>query len=343
MCGCDERFAELADEIGDACNAAQRLRRIATDLKVFSSGQAEEHLPVDVERVLDSAARMAWSQVRQRARLITNYTGVPLAVGAEARLGQVLLNLIINAAQAIPEGDAEHNEIRLSTYVAADGRITIDVEDTGSGIAPHVMAQLFTPFVTTKPVGVGTGLGLSISRQLLNAMGGSIWADSRVGRGTVFHVALLPARTPPPAQPAIAAAPSGAVTQRARILIVDDEEMLGAIVRRVLKGHDVTVLTSAREALARIDTGERFDVILCDVMMPQMTGVEFHRALSAGHPDQARCVIFLTGGAFTAETAAFLDSVPNPRLEKPFDAAKLRARVQAHLAECSADRTGKPA
>ena len=338
-----DQIGELADEIRDAYEAAQRVRSIAMDLKVFSSGQAEANQPVDVERVLESAVRMGWNQVRQRARLVKNYSAVPPAVGVEARLGQVFLNLIVNAAQAIPEGAAERNEIRLSTRLDRDGRIVIDIEDTGAGIPPHVMNQLFTPFVTTKPVGIGTGLGLSICQRLVTAMGGSIWADSSVGRGTVFHVALQPARviTPAaaPATPAVAESAAG----RGKILVVDDEEMLGTLLRRVLRGHDVTVLTDARKGLELIDGGARFDAILCDVMMPVMSGMEFHRALAERHPDQVRALIFLTGGAFSKETAAFLDSVPNAHVEKPFDAVKLRARVEAYLAERATRPSGEVA
>ena len=331
-----DKLGDLDHEIRDAYEAAQRVRSIALDLKVFSSGQADQLQPIDVERVLDSAIRMGWNQVRHRAQLVKNYGQVPQVMGSEARLGQVFLNLIVNAAQAIPAGDAESNEIRLRTQVK-DGRIVIDVEDTGSGIAPSVMSQLFTPFVTTKPVGIGTGLGLSICQRLVNAMGGTIWAESTAGRGTVFHVALQPADAVPASVATTAARtmdPAPAAT--ARILIVDDEEMLGTILRRLFKTHDVTVLTNAREALERIDAGTHYDAILCDVMMPIMTGIEFHRALTERHPALVPSLIFLTGGAFNKETAAFLSSVPNTRVEKPFDAARLRGLVEAHLASRTA-------
>jgi CheY-like chemotaxis protein len=160
-------------------------------------------------------------------------------------------------------------------------------------------------------------------------MGGSIWADSTVGVGTTFHVALPRAQAP-----AVDDAPSrtqAADAAKARILVIDDEDMIGMILRRALKGHDVTVLSSAKDALTRIVAGERYDAILCDLMMPEMTGVEFHAALTAQFPDQARALMFLTGGAFNSETAAFLAAVPNERLEKPFDIARLRETINNHL------------
>ncbi len=327
-----EPLGDLPAEIHEALEAARRVRQIALDLKLFSGGQADDIAPVNLERVLDSSLRMAWNQVRHRARVIKRYGAVPKVSAAEARLGQVFLNLIVNAAQAMPEGDPESHVLTLTTRVDEDRRVVVDIEDTGTGIAPHVMSRLFAPFVTTKPAGVGTGLGLSICQRLINAMGGSIWADSEVGRGTVFHVALNPAIAPVVSAPAHVAADAKRHTAHARILVVDDEELIGMLLRRVLKAHDVTVVSNGKDALTRIAKGARYDAILCDLMMPGMTGIEFYQALSRRFPDQARALIFLTGGAYNKEAAAFLDSVDNSHVEKPFDAAKLRDRVDAHLA-----------
>jgi CheY-like chemotaxis protein len=327
-----DQLGDLPAEIHEALEAARRVRQIALDLKLFSGGQDDDIAPADVERVLDSSLRMAWNQLRHRARVVKRYGAVPPVSVAEARLGQVFLNLIVNAAQAMPDGDSEGNLLTLTTRTDTDGRVVVDIEDNGSGIAPHVMTRLFAPFVTTKPAGVGTGLGLSICQRLINAMGGSIWADSEVGRGTVFHVALTPAVASAFGAPPPAAAGATRPTSRARILVVDDEELIGMLLRRVLKAHDVMVLSNGKDALARIAAGARYDAILCDLMMPGMTGIEFYETLSRRFPDQARALIFLTGGAYNKEAAAFLDSVANPHIEKPFDAAKLRDRVHAHLA-----------
>jgi C4-dicarboxylate-specific signal transduction histidine kinase len=170
-----EALGDVPDEINEAYDAAQRGRRIAIDLKVFSGGQTDVNSAMDVESVLDSTVRLARNEVGQRASVVKKYGGVPLATGAESRLGQVLLNLIVNAAQAMPDGRTQANEIRLVTRVS-EGRVVIDIEDTGTGIPAHVMQKLFTPGVTTKPVGIGTGLGLSICKRLVEALGGSIWA-----------------------------------------------------------------------------------------------------------------------------------------------------------------------
>jgi CheY-like chemotaxis protein len=209
--------------------------------------------------------------------------------------------------------------------------VVVELSDTGSGIPPAVRHKMFDPFFTTKPAGVGTGLGLAICQRIITALGGEITVDSEVGVGSTFTIALPVAEpreevtSPPPIQVVDG-------RRRGRILVVDDEKVVATTVRRVLQAeHEVEVLTSAQEALRRISEGERFDLILCDLMMPVMTGVELHGALLRTAPDQAAAMVFLTAGAFTPRARAFLDEVPNPRLDKPFELSALRALVQERL------------
>jgi PAS domain S-box-containing protein len=321
----------LPELIDDARTAAERVRQIVRDLKIFSRAEDDDRGPVDVARVMESSLRLAWNEIRHRARLVKDYGRVPPALASESRLGQVFLNLIVNAAQAIPEGQTESNEIRIRTATDAGGRIIVEVADTGAGMSPAVLKQLFTPFFTTKPAGIGTGLGLSICQRLLEAMNGEIRVESTEGRGTTFRLALPAATLEAKAQvfgPAAREAP----VLRGRILVIDDEAMIGSVMKRILQpAHDVMALTSAEVALARITGGERFDVIFCDLMMPQMTGMDLHRALLSLVPEQADQIIFLTGGAFTRAGRLFLDSVTNQRVEKPFDAQHLRALVNDRI------------
>jgi len=143
-----------------------------------------------IDRVVDSSIRMASNEIRHRAQLVRNYREVPPVHGNEARLGQVFLNLIVNAAQAIPEGRAGANEIRVSTWLGENDRVITEVSDTGTGIPPDALARIFDPFFTTKPSGAGTGLGLAICRRIVTSLGGDILVDSQLGRGTTIRVSL---------------------------------------------------------------------------------------------------------------------------------------------------------
>jgi signal transduction histidine kinase len=187
----------------EAREGAERVRHIVRDLKVFSRGDTEERTAVDPRRVMDSCANMARGEIRHRARLVKRYAETPRVSANEARLGQVLLNLLVNATHAIPEGAPDENEIRVATGVDAEGRVMMEVEDTGSGIPDDVKAHIFEPFFTTKTGGAGTGLGLSICQSIVTALGGEITVESEVGRGTTFRVFLPPASMsdPPPPSP----------------------------------------------------------------------------------------------------------------------------------------------
>jgi PAS domain S-box-containing protein len=316
--------AELEEMLQDAREGAERLRGIVRDLRLFSREDGEERGAVQVESVLDSTLRLAAPQIRQRARLIKCYGGVPEVHGNQGRLGQVFLNLIVNAAQAIPEGRPNENEIRLTTERDAAGRILVSVADTGSGIPIDVQRRMFTPFFTTKPADIGTGLGLCICQRIVSVLGGEIWFESLEGRGTVFRVALLPVM---PTSLTIPAAP-----RRARVLIVDDEPATTRAVKRLLaRHHDVSAVHSVSAALATFAAGQRFDVVLCDVMMPQLTGIDLYLSLTRIDPDQARRVVFLTGSPVTPTTNSILTCLPNPILKKPLDAASLAATIQTLL------------
>jgi PAS domain S-box-containing protein len=319
---------ELSDELNDAREAAERVRNIVRDLKLFSRSDEESRGEVRVEHALESSIRMVWNEVRHRATLVRDYKPVPPVFANESRLGQVFLNLIVNAAQAIPEGRASQHQIRVATSVASDDRVRIDIADTGSGMPPDVVAQLFTPFFTTKPIGVGTGLGLSICHQLVTAIGGEITVDTEVGAGTTFSV-FLPAAAPAARVATPSAATAVPNTRRGRVLIVDDEQIVAATLQRALaKRHDVTAVDAA-EAARRVTQGEHFDVILCDLMMPNITGMDLHAEIDRVSPAQAARMIFVTGGAFTQQGRTFLERTKNPHLEKPIDVDELRALVDA--------------
>jgi CheY-like chemotaxis protein/anti-sigma regulatory factor (Ser/Thr protein kinase) len=285
---------------------------------------------VDVKATMESSVGMAWNEIRHRARLIKEYGAVPPVEANEARLGQVFLNLLVNAAQALPEGNADRSEIRIRTRL--DGAwVIIEVSDTGAGIPPENINRIFDAFFTTKAVGAGTGLGLAICQRIVTDMGGTLTVESKVGSGTTFRVALPVARREARMLTPKHVHKHGDI-RRGRILVVDDEALVASVVQRVLaKEHDVVTAIVAREALAMCAAGETFDLILCDLMMPEMTGMELYRELMVVAPDQANKMLFLTGGAFTDSARTFLAEPPKEYIEKPFDAANLRAIVQRYL------------
>jgi signal transduction histidine kinase len=185
-----EATAEIRESLEDARHGTERVRRIVRDLKVFSRPDDEGLGPVDVRRLLDSSISFAANEIRHRARLVREYAEVPEVHGNSGRLGQVFVNLLVNAAQAIPEGAADLHRIRVVIRPDGARRVAVEVHDTGGGIPEAIRDRIFEPFFTTRPVGMGTGLGLAICHGIITEMGGQISVDSAVGQGTVVRVSL---------------------------------------------------------------------------------------------------------------------------------------------------------
>ncbi|NTX39491.1 GAF domain-containing protein [Myxococcus sp. CA033] len=183
------RTSEMEEVLREAVDGAHRVRQIVRDLRTFSRGDDEVATAVNLQAVLESAITMARGELKMRAQIIRDYRDVPSVEGNEGRFGQVFLNLLINAAQSIPEGKPEHNEVRVILRPLGD-RVIVEVHDTGVGMTPEVCARIFDPFFTTKPVGEGTGLGLSICHGIVTGFGGDISVESEVGRGSIFRVSL---------------------------------------------------------------------------------------------------------------------------------------------------------
>ena len=317
--------------IKDAQEAAERMRLIVRDLSILSrSNDEEKHVPVEIHRVLETSIRMTSNETRHRARLVRDYGDLPCVMGSEAKLSQVFINLIVNAAQAIPEGRAATNEITIATHKNAAGCAVIEFRDSGSGIPPNVLPRIFDAFFSTKAVTTGTGLGLAICHRIITAYGGAISAESQIGRGSIFRIVLPPADGEnPEIQSSTTDVARG---HSARILVVDDEKMLGVTIQRALGGeHEVTAVTTAREALRLLSGDEQFDLILCDLMMPEMTGMELYAELLQLAPDEAKKFVFMTGGAFTEDASRFLARVSNASIEKPIRVSKLRSFVRGFV------------
>jgi PAS domain S-box-containing protein len=318
-------------ELQDAYDAAKRVESIVRDLRLFSRSDADNRANVDVHSLLDSTLRMARAALRHRAHVVKDYHEIPDVLANEPRLGQVFLNLIINAAQALPEDGSDTEEIRIRTGVDAQGCVCVEISDTGCGIPEDVARRLFTPFLTTKPAGVGTGLGLVICQRIVSALNGEISFESKVNEGTTFRVVLPAAKSAPRSLPARPIARPA--KQRGRIVIIDDEALVGSVLSKAL-GHEHAThnFADAREALQHLRSHPDVDVILCDLVMPDMSGMEFYEALVQTLPTLSARVIFVTGGAFTQTMLEFLERVPNLHLRKPLNIGELRAVVNDRIA-----------
>jgi signal transduction histidine kinase len=334
------RAHEVLLALEHARDGAERIRNTVRSLQTFSRPENETRAPLQLSRLLDATLPMVANEIRHRARLVKHYEPVPDVVANEARLGQVFLNLLLNAVQALPEEHAESNEIQLLLRAPYPDRVLIEVHDNGVGIPAQVRGRIFEPFFTTKPVGIGTGLGLTICHGIVTSLGGALTFESEVGKGTTFRVELpaagrtmganavarVSSEAPAPSKPAAAG----------RILVVDDEPIVCFSLERLLSTEgEVVALTSARQALALIRSGERFDIILCDLMMPEMDAPVLYEEIRRIAPAQAERMVFVTGGAFTVRAREFLESVPNPRLVKPFDVEALVELVRSRIGEAA--------
>jgi signal transduction histidine kinase/CheY-like chemotaxis protein len=322
------KLFDLQSMLLDAARGTERIARIVGGLTTFSRAAEEVSSVVDVRSVLDDSVDMAFNQIRHRAALVKDYGEVPLVDVDQVRLGQVFLNLLVNAAHALPEGAADRNAIRVVTSTDSAGRAVIEVRDTGHGIPQDVLPRIFDPFFTTKAVGIGTGLGLSICRNSVLAMKGEISVESGPATGTVFRIVLPAAQRDRQREDAAAPPSLHPISRRGLVLVVDDEESVGTVLRRALSDHEVTAVCSAAEALDLIASGIRYDVILSDLMMPGRSGMDLYETLSQCSPRDALRMVFVSGGAFTPGAAAFLERVPNERLAKPFELSAVRAIVQ---------------
>ncbi len=318
--------------INDAREGVSRMSAVVRDLRALSRPDEETRGPVDVVAVLASSIKMAHNEIRHRARVVTSYgDDLPQVDADPSRLGQVFLNLLLNAAHAIVDGDAAHNEIAIRVHATPDRkRVRIDISDTGVGISPTVMRRIFDPFFTTKAPGVGTGLGLSISHQIVRSLDGEIQVESAPGSGSTFSV-TLPVATA--ARLAEASSQTPVTRKKGRLLLVDDEAALGRSLTMLLAPEtQVVAVTRADDALARLTAGERFDAILCDLMMPEISGIDLYERIRDAAPDYSGRIIFMTGGAFTPKAREFLAKVDRPHLEKPFSEAQLREALERLLA-----------
>lgn len=319
--------------VDSAIEGAERIRDVVRDLSSLSGQDARRNTALDLRPVLEASARMARSELQYRARLSTKLGPVPKVLADKSRLGQVFLNILINAAQSIPVGDAEFNEVSLETSTGENGWAVVEIRDTGSGIPPEVVDRIFEPFVTTKGE-TGTGLGLFLCASIVRDLGGNLTVAANGEQGTCFRLELPPAPVSDRSRRQRKRSDSGRRSAgRARVLVVDDEAGVLGFLEDALSEHDVVLANSGMKALELVGAGD-FDIIFCDLIMPDVSGMEVFRCLVDERPDLVDRVVFMTGGAFTPRAQEFLRDKAQPLLEKPFDIAE----VLDHVARAVAGR-----
>jgi PAS domain S-box-containing protein len=332
-----EQIGELIAALQDASDGNERVRRSVEDLRHFSRGAEAIEVPIDLSVALDVAVRVTAHAVRHHATVRKEYGIAPRVLAEEGQLSRVFMNLLLHAAQATGDGDAAQHTIVLTTRTDAAGRAVAEVMDDGPGMAEDTLHRIFDPFFTTLPENAEIGLALAICHSIVTSLGGEIEVESQLGKGTTFRVTLPPARPTAsmlsprrvPSLPVPAA--SKAPNQRGRVLVVDDEIAIGKALRRILSvDHEVALESDARVALERLSR-ETFDIVFCDLMMPNMSGMDFFDELARRSPNQAARVVFLTGGAFSPRSEEFLRSSQNVVLAKPFSREAVSSVVRTMM------------
>jgi signal transduction histidine kinase/CheY-like chemotaxis protein len=341
-----EQVARLGEE-------ADRASRILKSLLLFARGEGAERQPVDLNELVERTLSLRAYELKvQNIDLVRHYApDLPAVLADATQLQQVVLNLVLNAEQAI-RSQRPHGRITLRTrWQPEEGQVVVEISDDGPGILPAVRPFIFDAFFTTKEAPEGSGLGLSISEVIVKDHGGEIGVESTPGCGATFSVELPLPPQPPPARPApplagrAAAAPARrrrAVRVGARILVVDDEPVVAHLIADTLRkqGFVVRVHTDSRRALEEAYR-RPFDLVICDVRMPELDGAAFHRLLSERRPEMAQRLLFTTGDTLARDTMRFLEQVRLPHLAKPFHVEELRAMVAEVMGELAtvADQT----
>jgi two-component system, cell cycle sensor histidine kinase and response regulator CckA len=309
------------EHLGPALAGTERIRQIARELQAFSRPDDERLAPLEVGTVVRSVLKLVRKEIEARARLVEDLGASPPVLANEARLVQVLVNMLINAWQALPEPDPARQVIGVRTG-ELDSQALIEIWDSGPGVPPARREEIFEPFVTTKGVGGGSGLGLFVCRNIITSLQGQISVHDAPGGGALFRV-VLPATRPVAAVPAATPVPAAPIAagRRRRLLIIDDDVLVaGALVAGFdPKLFEVRTVFDGQTGLELLLTDPDLDLAYCDLMMKGFNGIDLHDELERRAPALVAKVVFMTGGAFTLQGQAFVDRHRDRCLHKPFD------------------------
>lgn len=322
----DRLETDLPELVAEAAEGSRRIGELVRDLRDFARIDNQTETRVDINDCLDAAERLTRNLIRHRARIHREYTArMPATHCNFGRLSQVFLNLLTNAVQSFDEADVERNVIHLVTDTD-DGWLHVRVSDNGRGIPKETIPRLFEPFFSTRREQGGTGLGLAIAKENAESLGGRLEVESSPGEGSTFTLSL-PIRCSTAEY--FSEHPRVSPTKRIHVLVVDDDTMLlRGLARALRRSFEVTATSSPKAALERISKGG-IDAVLCDVMMPEMSGMELHRRLQSIQPTLAPRTVFMTGGTFAPEEERRLARLTNVVLRKPIPLDQLLETLAA--------------
>lgn len=324
---------DIRKDVESINKEAQRVASIVKKLVAFARYQKPQRTYASISDIVAATVDLLAHQL-ETSNIQTNLhldPNMPWTIADIGQLQQVFLNIIINAET---EMRLAHGKGKLSIKTEkTDNTIRVSFKDDGLGIAKENLEKIFDPFFTTREVGEGTGLGLSICHEIIAEHGGSIYAESKSGNGATFIVELPVVAEEKHPQAAKPVAEEAARAAGARILVVDDERLILHFVSQVLtdEGHEVETVDNAQDALGKIES-ERYSLILLDIKMPGMSGIELYNHLKKTAQSLARRVVFITGDVMGAETTAFLSRIKAPRIDKPFGAEQLKSEINRMLA-----------
>ena len=328
---------QIESLIDNAVLATQRIAQIVVDVKGWIQDGKDKTVRglIDVPKLIQDSLCIARWAIDPVARLVVELEPLPPLWGVKHRLSQVITNLLFNSVHSI-SGAKEDNEIRIS--LRTDNRqIRIEVRDTGSGIPPEVLPHVFDPFFTTHEHNGGTGLGLSMCRSIIEAHGGVLEIQSTSPSGTTF-VMLLPSGTANSMDATLSDSQRSPRTTKAQLLLIDDDPFICEMMAVMLGERcDVTVAHDGRVGLAKIlDPDAKWDLVVCDLMMPEMSGSEVYETLRKTSPIKASEMVFITSGGGAKDDIKFLDELPNVLLKKPFSHLDLYKLLDERLGiECA--------
>ncbi len=330
-------YAEARVRLAEAHDGADRVAKVVRQMRTLSRARASGPGPVDVRLVLENVLAMIGNEIRYRGQLVTRFEPVPKVWAREGELDQAFLGLLLHVARSRPEETSQAREIKLFVGHDPGGGALVTVSDDGPPMDLEMRARLLDPFAS----GETMGLGLAMCNAIFTALGGRMDVESGPSSGTTFRV-LLPASGADAAQdsqkrPSVPPGPlPEPLATRLRVLVIDDDPGVASTLRAMLEAHhEVTSVESAREGLRLLLGGERFDITFCDLVMPEVSGIDLYCALELNRPEATPRIVFMTGGVFTPEAERFLARVPNQRIEKPFSLA----RVEQLLAQAMRART----